>query len=64
MDQFAHNGVQHGGAAEAAAHSLIEVVLIVIAVSAVVAILLTGSLFLLKKLAVIEIPKESSEEQE
>lgn len=63
MNLFAHNGVHHSTATEAAVHSLSEVILIILAVSVVIAGLLAASVFVLKKFAVIEIPIKDKEEE-
>ncbi len=62
MDTFAHNGVHHQTVAEAVTHSLPEIILITILVTALVAGLMGSAIFVLQKFSVIELPVKEKEQ--
>lgn len=60
---FAHNGVDHASAAEAATHSSSQTVLIVVLVSLVVITFMTAVVYLLKRKSIIALPIEDKEDK-
>lgn len=63
MEIFAHNGIDHSSASEAAAHSLVSVLLTVLLVTAVVAALITLAVYILNRFSLVEIPVKEEEEE-
>lgn len=63
MEIFAHNGIDHAGAAEAAAHSLPQIIMIVLLVTVSVVILMAGLTYLAKRFGAVPIPIEEEKEE-
>jgi flagellar biogenesis protein FliO len=62
MQYFAHNGVSHQSAVEAASHSAGQIIMIGLLVTAAAIGFMIGAIWLLKRVSLVEIPNNDKED--